>query len=113
MKTARVTYAIALLALAFLLVVAVPNSEAKKIKEAPDQNTPVPTKVIKAVDVSAGTVQIEFSVDKSTHIYKVDAGTTIVVNGGKGKLSDLKVGMQVTDLTERDSQSLDSISVTG
>ena len=49
--------------------------------------------------------------DSVTHVYKIDGGTTIKLNDATAAIADIKVGMQVTDLSERDPQTLDSISL--
>ena len=75
---------------------------------------PVPLirkKTISAVDAKANTISIQYLSNKKTFVYKVDDFTTIRVNGNLAKLADVKTGMVVSESSERDTQTLDSISV--
>ena len=46
--------------------------------------------------------------DKTTHTYVIDDLTNLKVENRQGKVTDIKVGMQVTDYQERDPHTLDS-----
>lgn len=67
--------------------------------------------LVQSVDPVANIVVFQTMKDKSTHLYKVDAGTSITVNNNPGTFSNIKAGMEVTSSTERDSTTLDAISV--
>jgi len=69
--------------------------------------------LIKAVDVKAGTIQIQYMRDPNQvmYVYKIDSFTVLKVNNVKGTIDQVKVGMQVRDFVERDFEALDSISV--
>jgi len=109
MKSSRLLFAFATFALALLLALAIttPASASNKKKSTPDDTRIL----IDSVDASANTITVKIMTTKTTKIYKVDSSTTITVNGQAGKLSDITSGLQVRDMVERDSESLDSISV--
>ena len=96
------------LGIALLLTV----SAYAKDKVAPADDAPDDTrKIVRAVDRSSNSIEVQTMFDQAMHHYKIDPATVIVVNGGAGKFSNIKVGMQVNDYVERDSQTLDSISL--
>ncbi len=49
--------------------------------------------------------------DNSLHDYKLDDFSAITVNHSKAKIAQIKLGMIVSDYVERDSQTLDKLSV--
>jgi hypothetical protein len=84
-------------------------------KKTKDDDTPDNTsKVVQSVNPADSTIVIVYMGDnKSTHTYKIDGSTTLMVNGAKAKFTDIKTGMVVTDYMERDAQDLDSLTLTG
>ena len=71
-------------------------------------------KVIQKIDSAEQSITIINHRDhNSTHSYKIDFLTKIFFNFVPGKFDQIKVGMVVTDMTERDSSVLDSITLTG
>jgi hypothetical protein len=108
MKSSRLLFVVATLALTLLFTVVLPTTTAS----ADPASAPVDTrKLIKAVDAKAGTVSIQYQSNKSIHVFKVDDFTTIRVNGNLAKIGDIKGGMLLADSSERNPQTLDSISV--
>ena len=108
MKPSRLLFAIAALALTLLFTVWVPTASAASAPPSP----PIDMRVlVKSVDVSACTGEIEHAQSHTTHAYTVDGITMITVNGQKGTIAQIKAGMKVVSSIERDSHSLDSISV--
>lgn len=111
MKSSRLLLAATILA--FLFTLAVPTASADRIKIIKTPETPVDArKLVKSVDVTGGTIEIEVMRDQTTHIYNIDGGTIIRVNNNPGKITDIKVDMEVSDFIERSPQVLDSISLT-
>jgi len=111
MKPFRILLLITTLALTLLITLAVTTATAdtKKI-----DNPPVdPRILVKSVDASAGTIVIIYMRDKKVQTYKIDDATVVKVNNSPGKISDIKGGMEVSDSSERDSETLDTISLTG
>jgi hypothetical protein len=109
MKPSRLLLAVTTLTLALLFTLAVPTPIAGTPTAPP---APVDArKLITSVDAATGTIGIENKRDKTTRTYKIDDFTSVKVNNSRGKIADIKVGMQVRDSIERDSQTLDSISV--
>ena len=108
MKPTRLLLALATLALTLLFA---PTTIASGSSTPGLTNT---KKLIKAVDVKACTVSIEFQSTKTTRVYKIDEWTTIRVNdNNRAKIADIKVGMLVGDCSERTPGILDTISVGG
>ena len=66
------------------------NSQPKQNKVAP------PNKVV-SVNAADKTITVEEG--KETNVYHVNAFTTIMVNGQKGKLEDVQPGMKVSVTT--------------
>ncbi len=66
-------------------------------------------KLIQKVDAAHGSVTIVYQHSHKTKEYKVDAMTSIKIDGSTGKLSDVKGGMEVSDYTERDNDNLDGL----
>jgi hypothetical protein len=113
MKPSRLLLTVTTLALTLLFTFAVPTATAAAAKPAAPP-VPVDTrKMIKSVDAAAGTIVIQYMRDKTIHAYQVYELTSIKVNFVAGKIADIKPGMEVSDFLEKDSQTLDSISVTG
>jgi hypothetical protein len=111
MKSFCFPIAVVTLMLTLLLTLAVSTAGASTAKK-PTPPPPVDKRIlIKAVDATAATVEIQYMRDKGFHTYKIDSLTTVTVNKNPGKFADIKVGMQVRDYVERDDQTLDSISV--
>ena len=112
-KPSRLCLSITALALAFLFSIAVPTAAAKGKGKKP-AHPPTDTRIlIGSVDASAGTIVIKFtSADKPvTTTYTLDGLTAITVNNAPGKIAQIESGMQVRDYVERDSHTLDSITV--
>jgi hypothetical protein len=111
MKSLRLLLAAVTLTVTLLLTLAVQTAAASSSSKAPP---PIdPRILIKTVDESAGTVEIEYMRDakEPTHVYTIDDLTTIQVNDDPGKISDIKAGMQVREYVERDGHTLDKITV--
>ena len=98
---------------AVALVVICLGSAAHASKPKEPAAPPDLRKLIKSVDAKASTVTIVNNRDKSTHTYKVDDQTTVMVNNQPVKFPEIKPGMVVDDFVERDSDDLDSVSLTG
>jgi hypothetical protein len=93
---------------AIIFVLAMSSADAKK--KSGDIFVKSGT-LIKSVNLSASTVEVETVKSHTTHTYKIDGVTVIIVRGVPGKITDLKFGLQVEDLVERDDVTLDSITV--
>jgi hypothetical protein len=77
-----------------------------------DDNAQDDTRIlVAAVNADAGTVTLEYMSKRTKHTYGVDAATVVTVNDSRAGLADIVKGMQVRDSVERDSSTLDSISV--
>jgi hypothetical protein len=93
----------------FLLVISITTAQARKAKEGDAQDDP--RILVTAVSASSGSITVEYMTNKVTHTYTIDGATIITINGNPGKISGIAAGMQVRDSVERDSSTLDSISV--
>ncbi|MCE0521930.1 MAG: hypothetical protein LV480_03365 [Methylacidiphilales bacterium] len=105
----RLIFADVALAFIFLFVLAVPSAYAK-----PKVPPPIDTRIlIKSVDLKANTIEMKYmrNAKEPTHIYKIDDTTQVIVSNQKGKIGDIKVGMQVRNYLERDNDTLDNIFV--
>lgn len=98
----------AAIALAVTWLGAAAQAKTKEPAPPPDLR-----KLIKSVDAKASTVTIVNNRDKSTHIYKVDDLTKLLVNNQPAKFPEIRPGMVVDDSLERDNDDLDELSVTG
>jgi hypothetical protein len=96
--------------LAALLVVLAPLPANAKKKKKADPGFYKGT-VIKLVNPSTQTIEIETMKGHTTHTYKIDALTVITVAGSPGRFANLKFGQQVQNLVERDNDTLDAITV--
>jgi hypothetical protein len=115
MKPSLLPLAVTTLMLAFSLTFAVQTATAAGYN-AGNYNAPAPREpdtrvLIESVDASAKTVVFKYMDKGTTQTYTVDDLTTIKVNDNTGTFAQIKSGMQVRDSVERDSQTLDSISV--
>jgi hypothetical protein len=102
-------FATAILAACFLLgPVTVPAiAAAKKPLPPPDVRT-----LVKSVDKANSSIVILLKRDNNiTHTYRLDDLTKILIDGSSAKFADIKAGMEVSDSTERDTETLDSISL--
>jgi thiamine monophosphate kinase len=111
MKTSYLHLAVTTLALALLFAFAAPSATA-------EENSGPVTKVIKSVDTTANTVEIQITRGDKTisKTFTVDATTAIEVNEDKATLAQVKPGMVVKNMTARqpeDSHILDRLSLTG
>lgn len=109
MNSRQTFLATALLACCFLVgLITSPAlaAAAKKAAPPPDVRT-----LIKSVDKANNSLVIISNRDKVTHQYRLDDLSTIQVDGGPAKFADIKAGMEVSASTERDSDTLDSISL--
>jgi hypothetical protein len=111
MKSFRFFFVVSAMVLALLFVLAAPNANAGKPKEPP--LPPDTRKLIKSVDVKAGSLVVVNLRDKSLHTYAIYELTVITVNNVKGTIADIKPGMVVDDYMERDDTTLDSLSLSG
>ena len=96
--------------IALLLLLSVPAGAKEKLSptdDAPDDTR----KIVRAVDRSSSTIEVQTMFDQAMHHYKIDLGTVVTVDGAMGNLNKIKVGMKVSDFVERDPQTLDSISL--
>jgi hypothetical protein len=107
MKISRVF--LALLFLAFLLLV--PFAVEAATKAATPPPPPDVRILIASVEAADNSVVIVYKRNKEIHTYKIDGVTAVKVNGKTGSFADIKSGMEVQDLVERDNDSLDSLSV--
>ena len=112
MKPSRLLLVVASLAFTLLFTAVVPTASAQVVRTPTPTPTPDDTrKLIQAVDTANNTVTIQYMRNQLTHTYGFHDLTLIKVNGVKAKVADIKVGMQVRDYVERDSHTLDSITV--
>ena len=112
MKTPRTLFAIFAVALSFLVIFSILSPcPAKKIEEITPGGSNDTRTLIQSVDAANQTVTIISMQSNLTHAYKIDDGTMITVSDNRGKFADLKAGLQVRDYKERDSATLDAISV--
>ena len=70
-------------------------------------------KLIGTVDAAASTIVLNDQKNNLTHTYRVDDMTTLVINGVPGKFGEIKSGMEVRDMVERDNDTLDSLTLIG
>lgn len=112
MKSSRLLV-VATLALAALFTCAVPSGFAKSKKAATDEPAAAKMSTIEAVNATDHTVQVKFKAMKTPRLYRIDDLTHVTLNIAPGKFSDIRVGMEITDLVERDSQTLDKITLQG
>ena len=78
----------------------------------PKTPAPVDNRIlVTAVDLANQQITFTYQDNKKRLVYVVDPMTSVTVQGQKAALKDIKVGEQVYDYVERDSQSLDSINV--
>jgi len=114
MKSARLFFAVATLAMAFLLTCAVTTANASHKSAAPPP-PPVDGRIlIDSVDAASKTVVLRYMRDGTTHTYSFDDLSVIKVGDASSDpttVDQIKVGMQVRDYVERDSHTLDSIIV--
>jgi hypothetical protein len=108
MKSFRLV-ATTLLAACFLLtLLAAPAfaAAAKKPTPPPDRRY-----LVKAIDKANNTISIYSSIENTTHKYRVDDMTAVQVDGATAKFDAIKVGMEVSSFTERDTDDLDNVSL--
>ena len=110
MKSSRfhlLSFSVIALALVFLFTSIVQTVNASSVTIPPvDMRI-----MVESVNAASSTVVIKY-MDKGTfHTYAIDGITQIKVNDTTGTFAQIKAGMQVRDSVERDSQTLDSISV--
>ena len=103
-----------LFALAAFSLLSLPASAAPPKKPAP----PVPEVFSKVTAVNASTSEVTIILrkgptvlDKKPTIYTVDDLTSVTINGSSAKFADIHVGMFIQGMTERDSHSLDNITL--
>lgn len=114
LKPSRLLLAVTTLVVALLFTFAITTTvlgKDKPPKPPPDNNSNDTRVLIQSVDPASQTVVFQVMKDNSTHPYKIDAGTSITVNNNPGTFADIKPGMEVISSTERDSSTLDAISV--
>jgi len=70
-----------------------------------------PRILIDSVDLVNSQVTIVFMRDGLKHVYTVDGGTNITVYGKSATLKDITANLEVKEFVERDSNTLDSITV--
>jgi len=63
-------------------------------------------KTHEGVVVSAGAGKLVMTTDGKEHAHKVSATTKITVNGKPGKLDDLKKGMKIKVMTDKEDEVL-------
>ncbi len=105
-------------ALAFSLIVlihlgafATLSAAAKSKKPSAPAPPPDTRKLVTSINLKNDTIVISDKLAKTDHTYAIDAMTKVQVGNLPGQFADLKVGMKVDDLTERDNDTLDSITV--
>ena len=110
MNSRRTFLATALLACCFLvsLITSPAFAAAAKQKAAPPPDVRT---MVQSVNKANNSVVIISNRDKITHTYRLDDLSTIQVDGGPAKFADIKAGMEVSASTERDSDTLDSLSL--
>ena len=67
--------------------------------------------LVTAVDVDKKQVTIETMSTKGKAVFDIDDFTVITFHNETGKITDIRVGQQVFAYVQRDSHTLDSISV--
>jgi hypothetical protein len=109
-KPSRFLLAITSLTLTLFFTFAVTTATAKHKGGPPAP--PVDTRIlIESVNAAGGEIVLHYMQTQGTQTYAVDGFTTITVNDVPGKIGQIKAGMQVRDLVERDGHTLDSLSV--
>jgi len=107
---AQLSIPLAILAVTLLALTPLPANAASKSSHKTSDGFYKGT-IIKAVNLSTSTIEIETMENQEKHTYKIDSITAIVIAGSPGKISGLKFGQQVLDLVERDNETLDAITV--
>jgi hypothetical protein len=77
----------------------------------PPPPPPDTRKMIKSVDAATNSVTIIEMDRKVAHTFRLDDTSSILIDGTKAPFSSIKVGMEVSDSTDRDDTTLDSISL--
>jgi hypothetical protein len=96
MNSSRQLLASIILALGLLFALAVSTATAGSMGNGWAQRQKL---VVDSVDVSAGTIVLKSGVDQTTHTYKVDAATRIIIGRAKGTINQLQTGMKVENLS--------------
>ncbi len=85
---------------------------ARKIAPLPPESISVVTGVnVKTHEVTIRFKTTSYAAAKNLHTYTLDAISSITVNRVPGKFEDIRAGMQVLGITERDSHTLDNITL--
>jgi hypothetical protein len=100
-------YSILIFCLFFGLVGGLSANAAKPKPKAP----PDPRILVTAVDLATKQISIKFKRTGQVTIYTVDDLTHVTFQNSPGSITDIKVGQQVFDYAERDSHTLDSLTV--
>jgi hypothetical protein len=109
MKSSRTTFVtLASICCILFALLALPASAGKPKKAPPP---PDMRKLIQSVDAKNQSIVIIAMHRKMLHTYRLDANTTIQVDGAPATFANIKAGMEVADATERDSDDLDAISL--
>jgi predicted Zn-dependent protease len=111
MRFLQRVFAVSILAACLLFVLGPAPTFAAGTKKTKLTAPPDMRKMIKSVDVPNSTITISYAYGKQVHVYKIDAFTSVQVDGSSAKVSDIKAGMEVAEYTERDSDDLDSVSL--
>ncbi len=69
--------------------------------------------MIESVDVENSSVVIIYMHSSLLHTYRLDENTVLTINGSRGKVADIKSGMEVTSYLERDNDELDGLTLSG
>jgi hypothetical protein len=110
MKSSRLLFAVATLALLFTLTVT--TATAGTTGNGWSQRRQIDLRyLVTSVDATTGTIQVEFMRDKTIQTYKMDANTRIRVGDNLGTIDQIKVGMQVRKNFMRQGQTLAAIIV--
>lgn len=113
LQASRFPIAVTTLAVALFFAFAIPNAAMAHGGMGMDGMNEDALILIQSVDTASNSVTFKDMKAMSTHIYKIDAATSITVNNNPGTFADIKAGMQVSNSTERDASTLDSITVVG
>ncbi len=104
-------YALAVFASLLFFAIPVPGHGGKPKTPPPPPDV---RKVIQSIDKTENAIVIINHRDhNSLHTYKIDERAKVIINNTPGTFANIKVGMVVADMLERDSSNVESITLSG